>query len=93
MNDDADGLSGVPESASGDVPSVVYVPLPSTRGDAKRQQRALRRVSRLKSAPPWVKKLPWLISWPYMLMRRHDPNYVEHEAQWVDQQRRNYDQK
>jgi hypothetical protein len=78
-------------SAPSGTAHVVYDPLPLTRADTKRQQRAQRRVARLKSAPPWVKKVPWLISWPYMLMRHYDPDYEAHEAQWVEQQRKNYD--
>jgi hypothetical protein len=75
---------------SNETPHVVYDPLPSSYSTA-RQKKALRRAARLKSAPPWVKKIPWLISWPYMLVRRHDPDYEEHYEQWEGQVRNNYD--
>ncbi len=83
--------AGVDETEiSRDVAHVVYDPLPASRADVLRQQKAFRRVVRDRHVPPWVKKIPWLISWPYMLMRRHDPNYEEHYEAWEEQERRNY---
>jgi hypothetical protein len=85
--------AGVHEpTLSNESPHVVYDPLPSYYSTA-RQKRALRRAARLKSAPAWVKKIPWLISWPYMLSRRRDPNYEEHYEQWEEKIRNNYDQR
>jgi hypothetical protein len=77
---------------SNDATHVVYDPLPTSRSDDVRQQKALRRVVRDRQVPPWVKKIPWLISWKYMLMRRHDPNYEEHYEKWEEQERRNYNE-
>ena len=75
---------------SNETPHVVYDSLPAYYSTA-RQKRALRRAARLKTAPPWVKKIPWLISWPYMLVRRRDPNYEAHYEQWEEKVRNNYD--
>jgi len=86
--------AGVNETTlSNDKPHVVYDPLPESRGDIARQRRAFRRVQRNRRAPAWVKKIPWFIFPVYGIMRFHDPNYEEHYAQWVEQQRREYDQR
>jgi hypothetical protein len=85
-------VTGVHEAAlSNDTPHIVYDPLPTSRADIARQKRAFRHAQNLKALPPWVKKIPWLISWPYMLMRRNDPNYEEHYAQWEATERSEYD--
>jgi hypothetical protein len=76
---------------SSDASHVAYDPLPSSRDDVARRKRAFRHAQNLKTLPPWVKKIPWLISWPYMLMRRNDPNYEEHYAQWEATERSEYD--
>lgn len=76
---------------SRDASHVAFDPLPTSRADIARQKRAFRHAQNLKALPPWVKKIPWLISWPYMLMRRNDPNYEEHYAQWEATERSEYD--
>jgi hypothetical protein len=85
--------SGADErTTSNDAPHVVYDPLPSSRAETARQQRALRRAyRRRKKAPSWVKKIPWILFPRYGFMRWHDPNYEEHFEHWKEEQRRNYD--
>lgn len=83
--------AGVNETPlSNDTSHVVYYPLPESRGDIARQHRAFRRVQRNRTAPAWVKKIPWVLFPIYGIMRLHDPNYEEHYAQWLEQQRREY---
>ena len=79
-------------TSSSDASGVDFKPLPTSRADVVRRERALRRVESNRTIPSWVKKIPWLISWPYMIMRRHDPNYEEHYEHWEEQERRNYDE-
>lgn len=78
---------------SSDAPHIVYNPLPASRADTARQQRALRRMTRQRKAPLWVKKIPWILFPVYGFMRLHDENYEEHYEQWREQERRNYDQR
>jgi len=76
---------------SNDTPHVIYDPMPTTRVDIARHQRALRRSYHLRTAPPWVKKISWFLFPLYGVMRMHDPNYEEHFEQWKSQQRQNHD--
>jgi hypothetical protein len=78
---------------SSDASHIVYNPLPASRADTAREQRALRRMTRQRNAPSWVKKIPWILFPVYGFMRLHDENYEEHYEQWEEQQRRNYDQR
>jgi hypothetical protein len=80
----------VDESA---LPHIVHHPLPSSRRDTARQQRDLRRMTRQRRAPLWVKKVPWILFPVYGFMRMHDENYDEHYEHWEEQQRRDYDQR
>ena len=77
---------------SNDTPHVVYDPLPTSRADIARQQRALRRAYHNRAAPSWVKKISWILFPVYGIMRMHDPNYEEHLEQWQAGQHRNYDE-
>jgi hypothetical protein len=77
-------------TTSNDEPHVIYDPLPTSRADITRQQKALRRAYHASTAPSWVKKIPWVIFPLYGIMRMHDPNYEEHFAHWQEQQRANY---
>jgi len=77
---------------SSDTSHIAYNPLPALRSDTARQQRALRRMTRQRKAPSWVKKIPWILFPVYGFMRLHDENYKEHYEQWEEQQRRNYDE-
>lgn len=79
-------------TSSNDTPHVIYDPLPTSRATSARQQRAHRRAYHARTAPSWVKKIPWVIFPLYGIMRRNDPNYEEHFAHWVEQQRTNYDE-
>jgi hypothetical protein len=76
---------------SNETSHVVYNPLPAN-DNAARQQRALRRMARRRTAPPWAKKISWILFPVYGFMRLHDKNYEEHYEQWEEQQRCNYDQ-
>ena len=79
-------------TSSKDAPQVIYDPLPSSSADTARRQKALRRAYHARTAPSWMKKIPWFIFPLYGIMRVHDPNYEEHFAHWVEQQRTNYDE-
>jgi hypothetical protein len=63
-----------------------------SRSATARQQRALRRMSRQRKAPSWLKKIPWILFPVYGFMRLHDENYEEHYGQWEEEQRDNYEQ-
>jgi|GEM_PF-1402657 len=74
-------------------PNLGHQPLPASRADAARQRRALRRMTRQRNAPAWVKKIPWILFPVYGFMRLHDEDYEEHYEQWREQNQRNYDQR
>ena len=74
------------------IPSHVdFKPLPTSRADIAREKKALRRVERNRTTPPLMMKTLGIILWPYILMRRHDPDYVERYQRWQEQKRREYD--
>jgi hypothetical protein len=94
-NDDADtpGDANTSRDVPGDPhdePHVAFEPLPASRADISRQQRALQRVYKDRTVPSWVKKIPWVIFPVYWIMRRHDPNYEAHYEHWEAQERSNY---
>ena len=72
-------------------PTSSTTPLPAN-DNAARQQRALRRMARRRTAPPWAKKIFWILFPVYGFMRLHDKNYEEQYEQWEEQERSNYDQ-
>ena len=84
-------VAGDASTFSGDVPHVVYNPPPMSRADIVRQQKALRRVTRQRRAPPWAKKISWILFPYYGFMRLHDPNCEEHFEYWEEQQHSDYD--
>lgn len=75
---------------SSDAPHVVYNPPPASRADTARRKRALRRMTRQRRAPSWVKKIPWILFPFYGFMRLHDGDYENHYEQWQEQQRKEY---
>jgi hypothetical protein len=97
---DRSALAPAPQDSSphestlpSDAPHIVYNPPPLSRADIARQQRALRRMTRQRKAPAWVKKIPWILFPWYGFMRLHDPDYEEHYEQWREQEQRDYEER
>ncbi len=80
--------TSTPDEAN--LPHVVYDPPPASAAEVRRQQRTLRRVTRLRKAPAWVRKISWVLFPFYGLMRLHDPDYEEHYEQYEERQRQDY---
>lgn len=64
--------SDAPHAVGDPLPHVAYNPPPVTRADTIRQKRALRRMTRLRKAPAWVKKIPWVLLAMNGFMRLND---------------------